>query len=40
MSPIERVATAFLDRYLKHGSTKAIVTAGTASGVARRSASP
>lgn len=37
---VERVTTAFLDRYLKHGSTQAIEAAGTVPGVARLSARP
>ncbi|MCW2965488.1 MAG: hypothetical protein JWO17_2740 [Actinomycetia bacterium] len=37
---VERVTTAFLDRYLKRGSTQAIVTAGSVRGVARLSARP
>lgn len=37
---VEGVTTAFLDRYLKHGSAHAIITAGSVPGVARLSARP
>jgi fermentation-respiration switch protein FrsA (DUF1100 family) len=37
---VERVTTAFLDRYLKQGRTHAIVTAGSVRGVAQLSARP
>jgi dienelactone hydrolase len=37
---VERVTTAFLDRYLKQGSTHAIITAGSVRGIAQLSASP
>jgi fermentation-respiration switch protein FrsA (DUF1100 family) len=37
---VERVTTAFLDRYLKEGSTQAIVAAGSVRGVAQLSARP
>jgi dienelactone hydrolase len=37
---VERVTTAFLDAYLKHGSLSELATAGTAPGIAELAAAP
>lgn len=37
---VERVTIAFLDHYLKHGSLRALIAAGTAPGVARLTSAP